>query len=570
MILRALVLLVFSLCAVPSFAAWPVDDTSELVEVGTAFELADGPAWDGGSFLYIPDVKGETLYRYNPATKEITPFLKEAGRISASHFNHGKLYLSDNANARIDILIGKERTTLANLDDSEKPEKRPNDLVVDNFGGVYVTLTKQNQVVYITAAGQVSVAVEEIISPNGITISPDEKTLYVSAYGPKEVWSYDITDAGKTVPGKLFAKMDAGPDKGADGMTIDRAGNVYCTGPAHVWIWSPDGTLLHKIETPTRPINCAFGDNTMQSLYITCFGGVYQQKMLISGRSPQPPATPELQGNLQSKPSTVIPEEIQFQPDMVYATYGQRKLLLDLFTPQHGTESKPAIVVVHGGGWLNGDKSKFRSLSIELAKRGYLVAAIEYRLGGEAPFPAGIHDCNAAVRYLRANAVTFGIDPAKIGAVGGSAGGHLVGLMATGWENKELQGDGGYPDQSSRLQAAVVMAGPMEMTTGSVAERSRNPKSNIWLAGTIDEQPDLYALADAHLQINDKSSPILFMVGEHDNPARNQPSRDKLKANNVWTDVKIYADGKHGCWNQLPWQTEMVADMDQYFQAQFK
>ena len=256
--------------------------------------------------------------------------------------------------------------------------------------------------------------------------------------------------------------------------------------------------------------------------------------------------------------------------DVPYATDGTRQLLLDLFRPDFQEKELPAIVVVHGGGWLNGDKTKFRALAIELANRGYVTAAIEYRLGGEKLFPAGIHDCNAAVRFLRAHAQKYGIDPQRIGAVGGSAGGHLVGLMATGWQNKDLQGNGGWANRTSRLQAAIVMAGPMEMTTGSVAERSINSpnqsNSNKWLGKTIKEAPELYALADAHLQISKEGSSILFMVGEHDKPERNEPSREKLKENGVWTGVKVYKDGKHGCWNQLPWFNDMVEDMDQFFQ----
>ena len=141
--------------------------------------------------------------------------------------------------------------------------------------------------------------------------------------------------------------------------------------------------------------------------------------------------------------------------------------------------------------------------------------------------------------------------------------------MAAGWNVDGLQGDGGWGDQSSQLQAAIVMAGPMEMTTGSVAERSRNEpgksNSNVWLRHTIDDAPDLYRLADAHANNSESTSPILFMVGEHDKPERNQPSRDKLSRFNIPTGVKVYRNGKHGCWNQQPWFNEMVADMDEYF-----
>ncbi len=550
----------------------PVDETSPLEEVSTEFNLCDGPAWDGGGVLFIPDVKGETLYKFFAKQNKLVPVLKNGGRFSASFYNNGQLYLSDNGNARIVTLNGKELVEVAKLDESEKPVKKPNDLVVDHDGGIYVTLTRQNQVVYISPDGEQSIAVDGIQTPNGITMSPDEKTLYVAAYVPKEIWAYDITSPGKTASARKFSNMDDGPDKGADGMAIDRAGNVYCAGPTSVWVWSPTGEKLAEIKTPSRPINCSFGDQDMRSLYLTCFGGLYKQRMTVSGKSPNPPTTKQLQSGNSTRPSTLIPDEVSAQLDVVYAKDGHRKLLMDLFSPKGVAGPKPAIVVVHGGGWLNGDKTKFRALAVGLAKRGYVTAAIEYRLGGEALFPAGIHDCNAAVRYLRAHAEKLEIAPQRIGAVGGSAGGHLVGLMATGWENKQLQGNGGYADRSSRLQAAIVMAGPMEMTTGSVAERSmKNPKqsnSNKWLGKTIEEAPELYALADAHLQISKNSTPILFMVGEHDNPQRNQPSRDKLKENEVWTGLKVYADGKHGCWIQLPWFNTMVDDMDQFFTEQ--
>lgn len=113
------------------------------------------------------------------------------------------------------------------------------------------------------------------------------------------------------------------------------------------------------------------------------------------------------------------------------------------------------------------------------------------------------------------------------------------------------------------------MAGPLQMLTGSVAERSRKrdsgSNSNVWLDATVDENPELYALADAHAQIDADLSPILFMCGEHDNPTRNELSRKKLEAAGVWTGLKIYKDGNHGCWNLNPWFGEMVADMDAFF-----
>lgn len=562
-----------------------VDRSSELETISTEFGLADGPSWDGSS-LTIPDVKSQKLLRYFPSRKKMQVLVPASGRISATFFNHGRLFLSDNLNGQIAFLDGKEKVKISTFDRikqaAEKPY-RPNDLVVDQHGGFYVTFTPQNKIIYVRPDGTQNIAVDGIETPNGITISPDEGTLYVSSFVPKKIWAYDISKPGRVGNGRVLAAMDRGPARGADGMTIDRAGNIYCAGPADIWVWSPGGKLIDKIACVGKPINCTFGDQDMRSLYITGPEGLFRQRMKIPGRSPEPEslellpaAKSKSQKENQSRPSTTIPDELSFHLNTVFAEYGNRKLLADIFVPKSAGPNHrfPAVVVVHGGGWKQGDKTKFRALAIELARRGYVTAAIEYRLAHESPFPAAIHDCTAAVRFLRANCDQYFLDPESIGAVGGSAGGHLSGLMASGGGNSRLQGDGGHADRSARIQASIVMAGPMEMTTGSVADRSRNPESgsnsNLWLRSTIDDNPALYELADAHLQIDKRTCPILFMVGEFDNPSRNQPSREKLMSLGIETGLKSYKDGKHGCWNRLPWFDKMVDDMDQFLRKHLK
>ena len=560
---------VFAVTADAAEPASPVDRSFELEAIAGEFQLADGPAWDGSWSLYVPDVKAQKLYRYIPRKKQLQVLLPSAGRISASFFNHSQLFLSDNGESQIAFLNGQEKVRIAGSDPGLNLPCRPNDLVVDNQGGIYYTLTKENVVAYIAPTKKQLVVADDIQTPNGIILSPDGKTLYVAEYAPKKIRAYDVAADGSLSGGREFAAMDAGPEKGADGMSIDRAGNVYCAGPSDIWIWSPAGELLDKIAVPTRPINCTFGDTEMTSLYITGFGGLYRQQMRISGRSPQWPLHAEPANSPEWRIPTAIPDSVTPYLDVEYARYGTRKLLADIFVPQGKSGPLPTLVVVHGGGWLKGDKTKFRGLAIELAKRGYVTAAIEYRLGGEAKFPAGIQDCNAAVRFLRAEAKQFSVDPNRIGAVGGSAGAHLVGLMATGADVKELQGDGGHPDYSSQLQAAIAMAGPMQMTTGSVADRSRTDpeksNSNIWLGKGIDEAPELYQLADAYLHVSKNTPPLLFMAGEFDKPERNEATREKLKELGIPTGIKVYAKGKHGCWNRLPWFTDMVNDMDEFF-----
>ncbi|MDB4338697.1 SMP-30/gluconolactonase/LRE family protein [Rubripirellula sp.] len=562
-----------------------VDRNHDMELIRSDFGLADGPSWTGSS-LIVPDVKGDRIFRYSPKKDEWKVVFENAGRISASFYNHGRVFLSDNGETSLCFLDGNKKRLISSLVSPEsnlagkQKVSRPNDLVVDQHGGVYLTMTSLGKVFYVSTDGEVSVAVDGIETPNGITLSPDEQTLYVASFVPKKIWSYEVVSAGKTSSGKVLAEMDQGPERGADGMAIDRAGNLYCAGPTAVWIWAPDGTLLEKIDCPSKPINCTFGDQDMRTLYITALDGLYRQRMKVSGCSPRP-INQELKPIAEAKvfsqpgaPSTKLPASIEARWNVVYSTDGQREMLADLFFPSLNTngQARPALIVVHGGGWHSGDKTKFQALSIRLAQCGYFVAAIEYRLADEAAFPTAIEDCFASVRFLRANAKQFGIDPTKIGAVGGSAGGHLVGLMAAGASNPALLGSRDNMDQGSGLQAAIVMAGPMEMLTGSVAERSRNaPKesnANRWLRATVDEDASLYRAADAFAQISVETCPLLFMVGEHDLPTRNQPSRDKLSSLGVDTGVMIYEGGKHGCWNRLPWLPEMVGDMDLFFQKQ--
>jgi gluconolactonase len=266
------------------FAQGPVNLASALQRVPADFSLCDGPSWTGKS-LFVPDVKASILYDCDVSTGGLTRTI-EGFRISATCFRHGRLYCSDNGNARVAFLDGKDLTTLAILDASEKPENRPNDLVVDRAGGVFVTMTKPNQVLYVTPKGAVTIAVENLASPNGLALSPDEKLLYVSSYLPKEIWVFDVPSPGKTANGRIFAAMDDGKDPGADGMTIDSDGNVYCAGAKEVWIWNANAKLLNRLQTPTRPINCTFGDGDLKTLYITCFGGLYRQGMNVAGLSP--------------------------------------------------------------------------------------------------------------------------------------------------------------------------------------------------------------------------------------------------------------------------------------------
>ncbi len=555
----------------------PVDRSKPFAKLTQEFGLADGGA-ASGSTVFVPDVKGKELFTYRTNAKgDQQPWksvAKGAG-YSGTFFQLGELYLAENAAGRIckSNGWGKPKPWVTFNDGA-----RPNDLVVDHRGNVYVTCTKEGEVRRITPEGSVSVAVSGINTPNGITVSPDGSTLYFSSYKGGKIYSANVGQ-DRVDPAVEFATMTGG-EKGpqSDGMCIDRAGNVYCAGAKAVWIWNAKGDLLDQFETPERPINCNFGGPSGQDLYISTFGGVVRQPMLAYGVQPTPPSKGKL-ANPEGRPSTGIPEGMSVEQNYVYYREGHRKLLCDILHLESDEAGRPAIIVVHGGGWLKGDKTKFRPLSIKLAELGYVVMSIEYRLGFEAKFPAAIHDCTAAVRFLRSNAAALNIDPDRIAAVGGSAGGHLVGLMATGADVKALQAKGeisGYgreiapPALSAQLNAAVVLAGPMEIASGSVAEKSvAGSSSNAinWLGKNINEDKKLYELADAYLKIDAEDPPSLFIRGSKDNPTADEPSLAKLKSVGVYAKQIVHEDAKHGHWNQAAWIDRVVADVHEFLQS---
>jgi acetyl esterase/lipase len=165
--------------------------------------------------------------------------------------------------------------------------------------------------------------------------------------------------------------------------------------------------------------------------------------------------------------------------DLAYVEPGHERQRLDLYLPPAGDRPTPVIVWVHGGGWAGG--SKARTPASRMVQAGFAVAAINYRLSQHAIFPAQIHDCKAAIRWLRAHAAEYRLDPKHIGVWGSSAGGHLVALMGTSNGVADLEGQLGHPEQSSDIQAVVDWFGPTDFLTvgplicwGAIRSRCRS------------------------------------------------------------------------------------------------
>jgi acetyl esterase/lipase len=162
--------------------------------------------------------------------------------------------------------------------------------------------------------------------------------------------------------------------------------------------------------------------------------------------------------------ATAQADTIIYQQDVQYGTGGGQPLLMDIARPKHGDGPFPAVVCIHGGGWRGGNKSVFRAFVKTLARQGYVAMTIRYRFAPAHRFPAQIEDAKCAVRYLRAHANELKVDSDRIGAMGGSAGGHLALLLGTTSATDDLEGQGGYGEYSSRVQAVASIAGPVDLS----------------------------------------------------------------------------------------------------------
>lgn len=164
---------------------------------------------------------------------------------------------------------------------------------------------------------------------------------------------------------------------------------------------------------------------------------------------------------LSADPTEPVPG-VLLETDVSYGTGGGVPLHMDIARPKTADGPLPAVVFIHGGGWRGGDKAAFRGALLGYAKAGYVAVSVQYRFAPAHKWPAQIEDVKCAVRYLRGRAKELNIDSERIGAAGGSAGGHLALLLGTTHGRKELEGTGGHAEFSSRVSAVASIAGPTD------------------------------------------------------------------------------------------------------------
>ena len=214
--------------------------------------------------------------------------------------------------------------------------------------------------------------------------------------------------------------------------------------------------------------------------------------------------------------NVTVPDSVEVHKDLVYGKPSgpQREgaTTLDLYAPKNLDRPAPAIVFIHGGGWSGGGKREYFVYAVDFAKMGYVTASITYRFTNEAPYPAQVQDSKCAIRWLRAHAAEYHVDPNRIAVMGGSAGGYLA-LMVAYTNDPALEGDGGYADQSSGVQAVVDGYGPTDFT---VPFARQAPQVRGLLKKSYDEAPDLFKQASPVYLVAKEAPPTLIIHGTID------------------------------------------------------
>ena len=278
-----------------------------------------------------------------------------------------------------------------------------------------------------------------------------------------------------------------------------------------------------------------------------------------------------------------LPPGVVAHRDLAYVPGGDRKQRLDLYLPEDPPggeatgEPRPLVIWVHGGGWRGGNKSRCPPLKAGFVGRGYAVASVGYRLSGSAKFPAQIEDCRAAVRWLRAHADEYRLDPDRFGAWGASAGGHLVALLGTAGDEKSFD-VGENREVSAKVQAVCDYYGPSDLAAFAAAagyeQVARDPGSPVagLLGGPVAEKADLARRASPIEYVSKDDPPFLIVHGTADAVVPLDQSvrlAAALEAAGVPVTLERLPDAGHGggAFDEPPVRAAVAAFFDRHLSA---
>ncbi len=265
----------------------------------------------------------------------------------------------------------------------------------------------------------------------------------------------------------------------------------------------------------------------------------------------------------------ITKDNITIYKDIVYTNIDGKDLKLDIAVPNFINSPSPAIIDIPGGAWLKAEKRT--EDAIFYAKHGFIGISITYRTSDIAIFPAAVHDCKTAVRWVRANANRYNINPDKIGVTGVSAGGYLATILGTSGGNKYLEGNGNYIDFSSEVQAVVDHFGPTDFLQDIGGESDYSPGNSpgeLFIGGSLIENIEQVRLANPITYIDKNDPPIFIGHGELDGMVKIEQSEilyEALKKANIPTKFVRVENADH-MYIANKWDEEIDPTIDDLFQ----
>jgi len=275
-----------------------IGPTGPVTKAHTGFQFTEGPAADAEGNVYFTDIPRNRILKAGTDGK-LTTFLENSegcnglmfdakGRLIACQGRAGRVIAISVSSKAIEVLAGEY---------DGKRFNAPNDLVLDKHGGVYFTDPSFGQgatqdkmaVYYVSAEKRVTRLIDDLSRPNGVILSPDEKTLYVLPSGSPDVMAYPVESPGKLAAGKVFCRLEQAPNapmpRGGDGLTVDSKGNLYLTQPGLIAIQvvNPEGKTIGLLKFPEAPSNCTFCGKDLKMLVVTARTSLYTLPMEATG-----------------------------------------------------------------------------------------------------------------------------------------------------------------------------------------------------------------------------------------------------------------------------------------------
>ena len=243
------------------------------------------------------------------------------------------------------------------------------------------------------------------------------------------------------------------------------------------------------------------------------------------------------------------PAEIIFEKNIEYSNPDGQHLQLNMARPKNAKGPLPCVVCIHGGGFRAGKRDGYDGLIQNLARNGFAAVTVSYRLAPKYQFPAAVHDTKAAVRWVRANAAKYGIDPDRIGVTGGSAGGHLAQFLGVTPGVAEFEGDGGNPNVSSHVKCVVNVYGPSDFTKSYGKSVDAAEVLPLFLGGNLQTALPAHIRSSPLNWVTPNAAPTLCIHGTEDKYVAHEQAVwmiDRLKASGVEAQLLTLQGAGHG------------------------